>query len=259
MPSQPPIPPLLAPYLAPTPSSSLTLLTSTLGATSNWLVLRFIHAALKDYGRGGGDGRQETRIVLVSWLRDANFWREGGRKLGIDSQRIWVLDALSNDIGINASSLAATEHAIIAAITTPRKAPADSARIILILDGLDFLLAASACPTIQVIDFANALREHVHATVVTTLADSPLIQSPSIPLEISHSAFVMSMAHQARIIMSVRELDSGGAKDVSGVLRISRGGAWLQEEEIENEMTEGQEVLYFMGGDGGVRVFERGA
>ena len=81
MPSQPPIPPLLAPYLAPTPSSSLTLLTSTLGATSNWLVLRFIHAALKDYGRGGGDGRQETRIVLVSWLRDANFWREGGRKL----------------------------------------------------------------------------------------------------------------------------------------------------------------------------------
>ena len=59
--------------------------------------------------------------------------------------------------------------------------------------------------------------------------------------------------------MSVRELDSGGAKDVSGVLRISRGGAWLQEEEIENEMTEGQEVLYFMGGDGGVRVFERGA
>lgn len=53
--------------------------------------------------------------------------------------------------------------------------------------------------------------------------------------------------------MSVRELDTGAARDISGVLRIGRGGGEGAEDIDEKE------VLYFVGGDGGVRVFERGA
>lgn len=63
----------------------------------------------------------------------------------------------------------------------------------------------------------------------------------------------MSLAHQARLLMGVRELDTGVARDVSGVLRIGRGGGEGAED------VEEKEVLYFVGGDGGVRVFERGA
>ena len=88
MPSQPPIPPLLSPNLSPPPYTSLTLLTSTLGATINWLVLRFIYSALKSKGHGIGHdiyriqrGFHNPRIVLVSWLRDGSWWRESGRKL----------------------------------------------------------------------------------------------------------------------------------------------------------------------------------
>jgi len=85
MPLQPPIPPLLSPDLSGPPSGSLTLLTSTLGASTNWLVLRFVYATLKslenDRERGQRSNAGEARVVLVSWLRDANFWREGGRKL----------------------------------------------------------------------------------------------------------------------------------------------------------------------------------
>lgn len=50
-------------------------------------------------------------------------------------------------------------------------------------------------------------------------------------------------------------LDTGTAKDVSGVLRITSGGQ--HDDELE-EAVEEQELLYFVGGDGGVRVFERG-
>jgi len=53
--------------------------------------------------------------------------------------------------------------------------------------------------------------------------------------------------------MGVRELDTGVARDVSGVLRIGRGGGEGTED------VEEKEVLYFVGSDGGVRVFERGA
>ena len=85
MPSQPPIPPLLSPYLSIAPFASLTLLTSTLGASTNWLVLRFIYSALKDtiYEKDGStkEHTEDTMVVLVSWLRDGNFWKEGGRKL----------------------------------------------------------------------------------------------------------------------------------------------------------------------------------
>lgn len=86
MPSQPTIPPFLSPYLSPLPS--LTLLTSTLGATSNWLLLRFVAAALKKQGLSVSDGATEAgqtggemKVVLVSWLREAAFWRDGCRRL----------------------------------------------------------------------------------------------------------------------------------------------------------------------------------
>ena len=59
--------------------------------------------------------------------------------------------------------------------------------------------------------------------------------------------------------MNVRGLDTGVARDVSGALRICRGaGAGDEADEGEGEVEE-RECLYFVGADGGVRVFEKGA
>ena len=44
MPSQPPIPPLLASHLSSPPSESLTLVSSTLSASSNWFTIRFLYS-----------------------------------------------------------------------------------------------------------------------------------------------------------------------------------------------------------------------
>src|SRR6266536_2515722 len=72
------IPPLLEPYLALPPEASLILLTSVLGASSNWLILRFLHSALNGSGAAPGDG---TKVLLVSFMRDLAFWKENGRRL----------------------------------------------------------------------------------------------------------------------------------------------------------------------------------
>ena len=56
--------------------------------------------------------------------------------------------------------------------------------------------------------------------------------------------------------MGVRLLDSGTARDVSGVVRITVGDN-AAEAEVAHRVEE-KELLYFVGGDGGVRVFERG-
>ena len=57
-------------------------------------------------------------------------------------------------------------------------------------------------------------------------------------------------------MLGVRPLSTGVAKDVSGVLRITRG---TEASDDENRDLEEREVLYYAGIDGGVKVFERGS
>ena len=74
--------------------------------------------------------------------------------------------------------------------------------------------------------------------------------------------------HGASLVVSTRGLDTGVARDVSGVLRLSRGGAWDEGEDDEmvggsgsgnnEERAKDIEVLYHVAQDGSVRVFERG-
>lgn len=54
--------------------------------------------------------------------------------------------------------------------------------------------------------------------------------------------------------MQLRTLETGAAKDVSGVLRISRGGGLSTSEDNLEE----REALYYIQRDGGVTVFGRG-
>ena len=77
-------------------------------------------------------------------------------------------------------------------------------------------------------------------------------------MEINHAALVVGLAHQARLVISLSGLETGAAKDVSGVLRVGRGGAEEQKEDGDG-LIEEREVLYFVSGDGGVRVFVKGA
>lgn len=59
-------------------------------------------------------------------------------------------------------------------------------------------------------------------------------------------------------MMSLRLLDSGTARDVSGVVRITAGNQTPGMDRESRGKVEERELLYFVGGDGGVKVFERG-
>ena len=77
-------------------------------------------------------------------------------------------------------------------------------------------------------------------------------------MESDHGAMLLDTAHQADFIMSLRLLDSGTARDVSGVVRITTGDQTSRTGLEKQKKLEGKELLYFVGGDGGVKVFERG-
>lgn len=83
------------------------------------------------------------------------------------------------------------------------------------------------------------------------------------PMDTETSAFVVGVAHQARLVLGVRRLGTGWAGDVSGVVRVTRGGGSQGEEDdgdgLRREDVEEGEWLYHIGGDGGIKVWARGA
>lgn len=137
-------------------------------------------------------------------------------------------------------------------------------KITLILDAPDILLATSTTTSAALSKFLLAIRsqEFVQNTILSLSADAPLLSAavpestdtPPTPIEVEAAAFITTQAHSARMVLSVRGLDTGAATDVSGVLRVTRGGDCDGEPDIK----EG-ELLYLMQRDGNVKVFERGS
>lgn len=303
------IPHLLEQYLALPPEAALILLTSVLGASSNWLVLRFLYSHLKlsnpaeaagfetTTSSNGGSG-SAVGIVLVSFMRDGAFWRDGAGRMGLDldamsrSGRFAFVDGLTglfsgeegqNVVGgapngrsdrvLRSSKVRDVEAGIIAALGQLR-----TEKKVLIIDQMDVLLAASEedvtssalsgmllslrevhnpSPALKYAIRKLTLLQSVHSTVLTLSADHPLLHSQATTLEREHESLVLGQAHAADRVFALRMLDTGTAKDVSGVVRITRGGGAVDEEGTEDD--EGKEYLYHVAGDGGVRVFERGS
>lgn len=78
------------------------------------------------------------------------------------------------------------------------------------------------------------------------------------PLERDHAALLLNVAHDADFTLGLRLLDTGTARDVSGVLRVTVGDKSIEDAQDIHRRVEEKELLYFVGGDGGVKVFERG-
>ena len=94
-----------------------------------------------------------------------------------------------------------------------------------------------------------------YATYLTMQADKPFLEPQETTLEQEHYGLITLLAHDASMIFSTRRLNTGLASEVSGVLRITRGG-----DDIHNEHTEDtrDRDLLFRLRDWNAWVFERG-
>ena len=162
--------------------------------------------------------------------------------------------------------LARAEELITEAIPNV-PSPGTKSNIFLILDNPDLLLASASTTAQQLNLVVLKLRSIVHSVLLICAADQPLLQSTSstdgygcTPLEIESSRFLTQQAHNTRLIISVRELATGAARDVSGVLRVTRSSCAddLDVDAADSDVPE-TEALYLVSRDGGVKVFQRGA
>lgn len=160
------IPPLLEPYLALPPETALLVLTGVLGASTNWLVLRHLHALLKPRPQTTTTSSQEqpeeeeeeTSLLLVSFLRDYPFWRDGSARLGLDLEalakkgRFGFVDGLGGLFvetpqqggrwpSLRSAEVGEVEGAVGGAVDALLRG---GGRVVVVVDGMDFLVAAAA-------------------------------------------------------------------------------------------------------------------
>ncbi|KAI1276313.1 hypothetical protein F5Y07DRAFT_139647 [Xylaria sp. FL0933] len=281
----------------PHETSSLILLSGVLGSSTNWLVHRYLYALLSSQSLSsssysssssrrqdepfddlhtGAEPQQQLHasVVFLSFLRDYAFWRDGCKRLGLDLDvaskkgsfvfvdgltELFVPPLLERGLGRERALRAATTEnlrRVLEDAVAHAQASRSGTRTVLVIDQIDVLLA-TAGDVMSGQDLRGTvlgLREKVHSCIVTISADEPLIAAQGTPLEKEHASLTLSLAHDAHLIMSLRILETGTAKDVSGVLRVTPGG----DQEIAGTPVEDRELLYFIGGDGSVRVFERG-
>lgn len=165
---------------------------------------------------------------------------------------------LADSLSPSTSTLSSIEMKITAALTQAQ-ASSLAAKTLLILDYPSLLLTTTPSLTSTALStLILTLRSHqsVHSTLLTTPADGPFLSATQpdanaapTPIESESAAFTVQQAHSARSVLSVRELGTGAARDVSGVLRVTKGGK--SDEEVKE-----WEGLYLVGRDGGVKIVE---
>ncbi|KAM0259221.1 hypothetical protein ACHAQJ_003426 [Trichoderma viride] len=252
------IPPLLEPCLGLPEEASLTILTNMLGASSNWLVLRYLYSILQSgqSAEASADEKEADSGVVLGLDLD------GSSRAGKFSFVDGLTGLLSEGQGsestadrgriLNSGKLDDIRRGIEAAIGDVR-----SGSKVLIVDQLDELLALfeeegfgqKGVTGLALEEMLLSLRERVHATVLTLSADEPLLSNQTTSFERSQAALVLAQAHAADVVLSLRKLNTGVAKDVSGVVRVTK----------REKTEESAEYLYHVGADGNVKVFERGA
>ena len=235
----------------------LILVTQILSYSANWLLLRFVQHALQVGSAHDDQSHPVNRVILCSFIHGPSFWTRALARLRVDVKKastdgsLLIIDALREE---------RFENTFLEVQKAADDGTAGSETIV-ILNGVDVVLASTEGDAVPLLAHINSIQRRARAVICALHVDIDLGMKPDrntlgeMPIERQHRTLVFGLASNARMIMSVRGLDTGVAKDVSGVMTVTRGPEdW---DEVRKEVEEG-EWLYFIRSDGGVDIFRRG-
>jgi elongator complex protein 6 len=128
---------------------------------------------------------------------------------------------------------------------------AQSTETVLILEHPGVLLGTTSLTADDLVSALYAVRSKVYSTVVMLQSDifvPTQRESEGSPLQLEQQQLLISCAHQADYVVSVRKLDTGLAKDISGVVRITSNGL----------KRSGKEYLYRVDTNLSAKAWDRG-
>lgn len=206
------------------------LITHTQGTSPSWLLNLLIENSL--YGtcviNHEKNQHREVRAdsIVISFLHDYEYFEKDLRRNGIevnDNKQFHFID-LFTDLFQKIStpeSIAKTFDQIATQIQSfPNK------KRIVFIEGIEFLLSATNIQSIQLLNQINKLNKVANGIFVISSVDKELIDvhhsNPNLP-EFKTLDFVIRLLHRSNIVLGLRPLETGRAKDITGTLTISKG------------------------------------
>ncbi|BFZ61330.1 hypothetical protein YB2330_002395 [Saitoella coloradoensis] len=274
------------------PDNTLVLITLTLATPAEFLLHHFIHTALTSTT----PTTSRRSVVFVSFTNNYIHHASGLRKWGLDltahkqAGKFTFIDGFS-DILLPAPAPsntvsnpgpggadprlyfpAAGLNSLAPPITTALKGKEEP---VLIIEGLETLCTLGLGDANEVLDLLTFLQKFSSTTLLTLPTDPPLLRpllppptatatataTTTTPLEHAHTLLLTSLATRAFRIINVEPLSTGRAKDVTGVLRMVRGGGcYVGGDGGDGSGSEGKEQEEGRGEwlFSGIRVFARG-
>lgn len=263
------------------PKESIIVVTSTISVSPVFILHHFIRTSIQS----------DQAVVLVSFVNDFEELLLLSRKWGFSlvsntcSGKLIYIDGLTklyddqldkwstkcnkiDTIYVRLTGISNFDDIFSTICSGIEQASLSGSTPSLILWGLDFLIASEILSPSDLLFLLSAFQEMVHYCVVTLNVDSALLNPKKRPyeLEINYSSFVYAIIHKAYSIISLWPLPSGRTKEVTGMIRVSRGSGYYSTKNDSFSDTKGYEgfknsqfeMLYCVH-DLDVRIFPKGA
>lgn len=225
------------------------LVTSTMATQPLWLLTALIETKIKGAPlslNGSAARRSEnpatqemkTPVVVASFLHEHSFYHQALQKLRINANAYKVVDLLTGFV----QKCGGKPRDVVLKELLEQFTP-DSQSTILI-EQPELLLSLLDGLTSDELNqkFLQPLRKKCNLLIVSSSID--LFQdNENDPLDgsrgaVEYTRFISSLIYTSIVVMNLRSLETGRAKDVTGSLMISRGGqtpAGLSVHVVENE------------------------
>ncbi len=223
-------------------------ITHTQGTSPSWLVNLLIENSLYGTCVINHEKNQHRQIradtVVISFLHDYDYYEKDLKRNGIelnDNKQFHFID-LFTDL-FQKISTPESIGKLFDQIATQIQAYQNTKKIILI-EGIEFLLSATSITTIQLLNQINKLNKLAKGIFVITSADRELIEATQGNQNLSEFKtldFIVRLIHRSNIVMGLRPLETGRAKDITGTLTISKGTI-----PFESLVVSEKEYLYFI-------------
>lgn len=234
---------------------SVTLVTSTFETSPSWLVHSLLSSVLgkpknNDNANTAASRQSIQHVVLISFVDKSPLYSrvllKSGINLTTNSQPIssshsapftWI--DLSADLASDLPTLRAKIHQQIG------NRPPESTLII--FENPDLLIPLSTVSPNEILELCGSLQSKCASLYFVVNADEELLASAnddgSGSLEASQSTLVLGLLYRSTVSLAVRPLSTGRARDVTGVLRISKGPMSTSDTVAE------QSYQFFVSGD----------
>lgn len=235
------------------------LLTHTQGTSPSWFINILVENGL--FGTCFINHEKssvkipKSDVILISVLQDLKFYERDLKKNGIEVQNLTqfhFIDCftdLFSKLNDDSSSIDKFFQNIFKQIEQIK-----SAKKIIIIEGIEFLLSATSLSSIKLLNYINKFHKLSSSLIIISCVDKELIDtqnnSDKSSPEFKFFDFLIRLLHRSNLNISLRPLETGRANDITGTLTISKGtipfeSLSLLEKEYLFHVTKDQTKLFF--------------